>query len=101
MYNCRRTSTIKAKLYATLGQIDHNTMTELLRDFPDFRNHLRTDIVKIYDDDLKLFLVATLRKVDYLAKASEEILVQLAYVCNAEIKEKGSILYNMDEDVDE
>lgn len=76
-------------------------MTETLRDFPDFKNHLKTDIVKIYDDDLKLFLVATLRKVDYLEKASEEILVQLAYICNAEIKEKGSILYNMDEDIED
>ena len=40
MYNCKRTSTIKAKLYATLGGIDHITMNEMLRDFPDFKRHL-------------------------------------------------------------
>lgn len=40
MYNCKRTSTIKAKLYATLGGIDHVVMNELLRDFPDFKRHL-------------------------------------------------------------
>ena len=37
MFNCKRTSTIKAKLYATLGCIDHVVMTELLRDFPSFK----------------------------------------------------------------
>ena len=59
-----------------------------------------TDIVNIYDDDLKLFLVASLRKIDYLANVPEEILIQLAYNCEPEIKEKGSMLYNMDEDPD-
>jgi len=67
LFKVRRTSTIKAKLYATLGCIDATNMTEMLRDFPDFKNHLKNDIVKIYDDDLKLFLVASLRKIDYLA----------------------------------
>ena len=57
--------------------------------------------MNIYDDDLKLFLTASLRKIDYLANCPEEILVQLAYVCNAEIKEKGSMLYRMDEDPEE
>jgi len=99
MYKCKRTSTVKAKLYATLGCINHEIMTEMLRDFPDFKNHLKNDIVKIYDDDLKLFLTNALRKIDYLANVPDEILVQLAYVCNFEIKEKGSVLYNMDEDV--
>ena len=74
-------------------------MTELLRDYPDFKNHLKTDIVKTYDDDLKIFLVESLKKVDFLADANDEILVNLAYLCNAEIREKGSVLFNMDEDV--
>ena len=99
--NCKRTSTIKAKLYATLGCIDHITMLDMLRDFPDFKRHLLNDIVNIYDDDLKLFLTATLRKIDYLADVEEEIIVQLAYMCCPEIKEKGSLLYSMDEDPDE
>ena len=38
--------------------------------------------MNIYDDDLKLFLTASLRKIDYLANCTEEVLVQLAYVCN-------------------
>ena len=101
MFKCRRTSTIKAKLYATLGCVDHENFNSILRDFPDFKMHLMNDVVKIYDDDLKLFLVATLRKIDYLSLVPEEILVQLAYNCKAEIKEKGHILYNMEEDPDQ
>ena len=76
-------------------------MLDMLRDFPDFERHLLNDIVNIYDDDLKLFLTATLRKIDYLADVDEEIIVQLAYMCCPEIKEKGSMLYSMEEDPDE
>ena len=50
-------------------------MNEMLRDYKFFKDHLLNDVIKIYDDDLKLFLVASLRKIDYLAKQSEEILV--------------------------
>lgn len=73
----------------------------MMREFPDFKSHMKHDIVNVYDDDLKLFLLETLCKVDYLANVSKEILVNLAYVCNAEIKEKGSMLYSMDEDTEE
>ena len=57
LFNCRRTSTIKSKLYATLGCINDRVMLDLLRDFPEFKAHLKNDVVKLYDDDLKLFLV--------------------------------------------
>ena len=101
IYNCRRTSMIKARLYSTLGCIDADTTLSLLHEFPDFKSHMKHDIVNVYDDDIKLFLLETLSKVDYLSKVKKEILVNIAYVCNAETKEKGSILYNMDEEVDE
>lgn len=80
LYNCRRTSTIKSKLYSTLGCIGHVVMKEILRDFPLFTKHLKNDIVKFYDDDLKLFLIASLRRVDYLKNAAPEVLTHLAYV---------------------
>ena len=101
LYNCRRTSTVKAEVYATLGQIDHNVMNEMLRDYKFFKDHLLNDVIKIYDDDLKLFLVASLRKIDYLSRVSEDILVQLAYSCSGEIREKGSKLFDMDEEYEE
>jgi len=55
-------------------------MKEILRDFPLFTKHLKNDIVKFYDDDLKLFLIASLRRVDYLKNAAPEVLTHLAYV---------------------
>lgn len=101
LYRCRRTSTVTSKLYSTLGCVDADTITGLIRDFPELKDHMKKEIVEIYDDDLKLFLVDALRQIDYLESASEEILVQLAYLCVPDIREKGSILYRMDEDVDQ
>ena len=57
--------------------------------------------MRLYDDDVKLFLTHCFRSIDYLRDTPQEILVNLAYLCNAEIKEKGSMLFNMDEDPDE
>jgi len=98
LYNCRRTATIKAKQYGTLGQINHDVMNELLREFPDFKKHLQRDVVKLFNDDLKLFLLNALKRVDYLASVSDEILTELAYSMIGEIKEKGSVLYSMEEE---
>ena len=60
IYNCQRSSTIKAKLYSTLGCIDYTIMNELMFEYPEFTRHLRNEIVQNYDDDLKLFLVKAL-----------------------------------------
>ena len=98
LIGCRRTATIKAKLYATLGAVDHKNFTQLLQDYPIFRNHLKNDIVKIYNDDCKLFFMHALRQVDYLADVKDEILVQIAYLCTYRSKEKGSLLYDMEID---
>ena len=38
LYKCRRTSTIKAKLYATLGRIYHMLFEKVLRYYPDFKS---------------------------------------------------------------
>ncbi len=38
LYKCRRTATIKAKLYATLGVIDHVLFPQIIRDYPDFKS---------------------------------------------------------------
>ncbi len=62
-------------------------MFEIMTEFPLFTHYMRNDIIKNYDDDLKLFLMAALRRIDYLADVSDDILVQLAYNCIPEIKE--------------
>lgn len=66
LFDCRRTSTIKAKLYATLGCLSHDKINGILNRFPHFRSHLKNDVVRVYDDDVKLFIVHALRRIDYL-----------------------------------
>ena len=73
-------------------------MFELMNDHPMFAEHMRSDIIKTYDDDLKLFLMNALKRVDYLKDATDDILVQLAYCCVPDIKEKGVHLQNVQED---
>mmetsp|Transcript_22438 Transcript_22438/g.27635 ORF Transcript_22438/g.27635 Transcript_22438/m.27635 type:complete len:471 (+) Transcript_22438:1479-2891(+) len=98
LFDCGRTSTIKAKLYSTLGTLNHEQTNSLLTGYPIFKNHLKNDVVRVYDDDLKLFLMHALRRVDYLANVKDEIIVQLAYMCVGDIREKGSVLHDMDEE---
>ena len=37
LYDCKRTATVKAKLYATVGTVSHEVFAEVLREFPDFK----------------------------------------------------------------
>ena len=50
-------------------------MLDIMSDFPLFTHYMRNDIIRHYDDDLKLFLMATLRRIDYLADVSDDIIV--------------------------
>ena len=68
LFDTKRTSTIKAKLYATVGRIKSNKFEELMRENKDFKKHLLDQVVDTYDDDLKLFMMTALRRVDYLKK---------------------------------
>ena len=71
-------------------------MEDMLRDNPDFKKHLMTGAVKSYDDDLKLFMISALRRVDYLQKVGNEVLTSLAYSMSPHHKEKGSLLFDME-----
>ena len=84
-----------------MGCIDPEVVADLFHEYPQLKEHMLNEIVDNYDDDLKLFLVSALRRVDYLSKVSKEIIVNLAYVCTPEIIEKGASLYRMDEDIDD
>jgi len=57
--------------------------------------------VQVYDDDLKLFLIQALRRVDYLTNVKLEILAELAFSMVGEIREKDSVLYSTDESREE
>lgn len=57
--------------------------------------------MQVYDDDLKLFLIQALRRVDYLTNVKLEILAELAFSMVGEIREKDSVLYSTDESREE
>ena len=61
---------------------------------------MKNRIVKTYDDDVRIFLIECLRRVDYLKNCDEEILVHLAYNFKPETREKGAFLYRCDEEED-
>ena len=50
-------------------------------------------MIRFYDDDLKLYLVEALRKIDYLSSLDDEILAHLAYSFEGEKAEIDSILF--------
>ena len=84
LYDCRRTCSVKSTLYATLGCLPAAKMMDLFTEYPSFKKYLKRDCINNYDDDLKLFLVRALTKIDYLRDASQDILMTLAFACNAE-----------------
>jgi len=57
-------------------------------------------VVRYYDDDLKLFLVEALRKIDYLSELDEETLCHLAFLCKGEIIEKDLMLFSIADEQD-
>jgi CRP-like cAMP-binding protein len=101
LYKCARTATVKSKLYSTIGRIEAGKFTDLVQTFPLFRRHLCKVIQYTYDDDLKIFLMESLKRIDYLAKVKDSILIEICYNMLPEIKEKGSILYKADVDEEE
>ena len=58
-------------------------------------------VIYTYDDDLKIFLMESLKRIDYLSKLKDSILIEITYNMQPMLKEKGSILYKADEDEDE
>ena len=53
-------------------------------------------VIYTYDDDLKIFLMESLKRINYLAKLKDSILIEIVYNMQPVIKEKGSILYKVD-----
>ena len=92
--NTRRSSTVKALYYSSLACVTSDTFESMMVEFPQFQKYLTKDVIRYYDDDLKLFLVEALRKVDYMSHLQDEILAHLAYTFQGEKVETDSFLFN-------
>ena len=52
------------------------------------------NIMKSYDDELRIFLVTCLRNISYLKNLPEENLVHISMLCIAQQSDKDSLLYS-------
>ena len=50
-----------------------------MSNFPVLEKYFIKQVVKQYDDDLKIFLVESLRRVKYLERQKDQVLVEIAY----------------------
>ena len=66
MFDCKRSATVMARNYGTYGELNKESMTNMMVKFPLFKVFLWENMMNIYDDDLKIFLYASLSTIDYL-----------------------------------
>ena len=99
LLNCKRTATVKANNYATIAKIDKRSFSELLRQFDELQHRLK-EKVRTYNDRLKLFLFSIIKVVPFLNNLSEDTLENIAYHMKQKFYEKGEIIYNNGESMD-
>ena len=58
--------------------MERDTFLALLSNHPIYKKFLVENASKQYDDELRIFLVHCLRKVDYLSSMKEDILTHIA-----------------------
>jgi CRP-like cAMP-binding protein len=61
LFGCRRTATIKAKQYCECAFIENKDFLQLLASNTNLKVFLIKNIMKSYDDELRIFLVGCLR----------------------------------------
>ena len=78
LFGCRRTASIKAKQYCECTYIRNTDFLQLLANHQVYRSFLVKRIMRIYDDELRIFLSGCLKQVDYLKNVSDEIIAHIA-----------------------
>ena len=84
LFGCRRTATVKAKQYCEAAYLESKDFLQLMATRRVLKDYLIRNIMKTYDDELRIFLVTCLKKVDYLQNLPEEILVHISMQMVAE-----------------
>ena len=78
LFGCRRTATVKAKQYCECAFLKNEDFLQLIASNGFLKKFLVQNLMRNYHDELRLFLVACLKEIDYLKDTSEEILTHLA-----------------------
>jgi signal-transduction protein with cAMP-binding, CBS, and nucleotidyltransferase domain len=100
IYETLSSATVKALNYGLLGLMSKDKSDEMFSRFPAYEDCMRRAILQNYNDDLRCFLIQTMRRFDYLhteEQASEEMLHELAFCFQQVTFEKGSHLFNVDD----
>ena len=78
LFGCRRTATVKAKQYCECSFLKNEEFRQLIASNGFLKQYLIKNLMKNYHDELRIFLVACLKEIDYLKEINEEILTHLA-----------------------
>ena len=60
LFDCKRSSTVIARVYGTYGAFNKDGLATFLRSFPLIKVFMWENIMSVYDDELKLFLYESL-----------------------------------------
>ena len=66
IFGCRRTATVKAKQYCECAYIKNEEFLQLLSNHNILKQFFIRNMMDEYTDELRIFLVGCLRKIDYL-----------------------------------
>lgn len=67
LFGCKRTATVKAKMYSQCAQLRSKEFSQIISKYNWFKQYMARNIMQHYDDELKIFLMSCLKKVDYLS----------------------------------
>ena len=65
-----------------------------MQNYPSFSRHLIRNIQDNYDDEVRMFLVSCLRKIDYLKGIKDEILTHIAISMVANQCDRGNYIHS-------
>ena len=88
MFGCKRSATVMARNFGTYGELKKDSMTQLMDEYPLVKVFLWENIMSIYDDDLRLFLSASLSGIDYLQRLAVDhpsIIAHLGFCMEARL----------------
>ena len=95
----KRTATVKTNNYSTIAHLDHNSVITIFEKHPEAMQELK-DRRKIYQDEWKKFLKTSLKCVDYLKNAKDEVLEELYYKLKEDTYKAGEIILNTGDAID-
>ena len=78
LFGCRRTASVKAKQYCECSFLKNEEFRQLIASNGFLKQYLIKNLMKNYHDELRIFLVACFKEIDYLKEINEEILTHLA-----------------------